>query len=296
MAHFSPGSDPRDRSLSRSDSEYPARLRAVADAPESLFIRGKIPSRSPVVALVGSRAASGAAMKRAHGLAKELSSCGALVISGGALGVDTAAHLGALAASAPTAVVLGTSLDNPYPSRNLPLFGDVVRGGGALVTPFPMGSPVLRWQFPRRNRVIAGMADIVVVVEASPKSGALYTAQAASDYGRTICACPGSPGADALLAQGASVAETADDVVSALAGRSRAREAPVLEAGSEAARVLSAVDPTLPRSVESISATAGVASVRTASVLFHLEVDGLVFAVPGGRYVRSSLGSRTITM
>jgi DNA processing protein len=278
--------------LDKSHPEYPQNLKTVVDAPATLFVRGSLPQESPVVALVGARAASGHGQARAHDLAMGLAERGALVISGGAVGIDAAAHVGALDAGGKTVVVLGTGLDAPYPQRNRPLFERIVAEGGALVSSFQPGVPLRRWHFPRRNRVLAGLADAVVIVEASPSSGSLYTAQAARDYQRVLGACPGTAGTEALLSQGIAVIETADDVFAALAGLPRLVHPDAPLVGSDEALALAALDYARPRDAGSIGTLAGVGSARAARALCALELEGLALSVPGGRYVRAAVADR----
>jgi len=144
-----------------------------------LFAVGAWPGTSRCVAIVGARAASGHAAAAARALAADLAGCGYAVVSGGAIGIDAAAHRGALDAGGETVAVMATGLDIAYPARNRPLFGEIVATGrGALLSPFPLGVPPRRYRFVRRNRIIAGLADAVVVVEAGLASGSLYTAAA----------------------------------------------------------------------------------------------------------------------
>lgn len=246
------------------------------------------------MALVGSRAASGQGMERARDLACELARQGALVVSGGALGIDAAAHRGALDAAALTLAVLGNGLDAPYPARNRPLFAEIVQKGGGLCSPFAAGEPILRAHFPRRNRVIAALADVVIVVEASIHSGSLYTASAAKSYGRVLCACPGTPGTQFLLAQGAYSVGSAKDVLGAMSGlrTDAALGAPLVD--SDEALALSALDLTTPRSPEWVGARTGVGALRASRALCALELEGFAIPTAGGRYVRSILGERAL--
>jgi DNA processing protein len=173
------------------------------------------------VAIVGARAASQAAMERAHGLARHLAARGVHVVSGGALGVDGAAHRGALAGGGTTTVVLGSGLDVLYPVRHAPLFGDVLARGGTLAGLLRDGTPPHPGQFPRRNQLIAALAEVVIVVEADVRSGSLSTAAAGTKLGKIVAAWPGSRGCDRLLAAGAAIIENESDAELALAGLPR---------------------------------------------------------------------------
>jgi DNA processing protein len=254
-----------------------------------MYMHGEVPRHEPLVAVVGARAASRAGLTRAHGLAGELAKRGALVVSGGAVGVDAAAHRGALAAGAPTVAVLASALDTPYPARHRPLFRDIVASGGALLSPFPPGTPLRRWHFPRRNQALAELVDAVVVVEASAASGSLHTAVAARRAGRVLGACPGTPGTDALLFQGAALVETAADVLAALAGAPRRLAVARPEPGTDAAAALDALDGTVARDAAELARRCGLGVGRVARALCALELDGLALPVPGGSYVRSQL-------
>jgi DNA processing protein len=254
-----------------------------------MYMHGHVPPREPRVAIVGARAASRAGIMRAAALAGGLAERGALVVSGGAVGIDAAAHRGALGAGAPTVAVLASALDAPYPRRNLPLFRDIVASGGALLSPFGPGTSLRRWHFPRRNQVLARLVDAVVVIEASAASGSLHTALEARRSGRVLGAWPGTPGTDALLLQGAAAVETADDVFAALAGTPRrlavARPLP----GSDEAAALAALDGATARDAAHLARASGLGTARLLRALCALELDGLALPVPGGSYVRSQV-------
>jgi DNA processing protein len=194
-----------------------------------VYLRGAALGDVPAVAIVGSRAASRAAMDRAHALARHLVGRGVHVVSGGALGVDGAAHRGALAGGGRTTVVLGSGLDVLYPVRHAPLFCEVLARGGSLAGMVPDGTQPRTGTFPQRNRLIAALADVVVVVEADVQSGSLSTASAANRFGRIVAACPGSRGCERLLAAGAAIIEHEADAELALAGTPRHRLASAID-------------------------------------------------------------------
>jgi DNA processing protein len=175
------------------------------------------------VAIVGARAASRAGLDRAHALGRHLAAGGVQVVSGGALGVDGAAHRGALAGRGGTTVVLGSGLDVLYPPRHAPLFCEILDRGGTLVGMQPDGTHPLPGMFPQRNQLIAALADVVIVVEAELRSGTMSTVAAARAFGQVVAAWPGSPGCERLLAAGAAIIETAADAELALAGTPRRR-------------------------------------------------------------------------
>ncbi|MBK9031240.1 MAG: DNA-protecting protein DprA [Myxococcales bacterium] len=258
---------------------YPARLRALT-RPPTLDGVGRLPGPGPAVALVGSRAVRAEAARTAAALAAHAAGHGATVVSGGAIGVDTAAHRGALAAGGVTVVVLGTGIDVVYPDRNHGLFADVIRGGGALLSMFPRGQPPRRGHFVARNAVIAALADVVVVVAAERGSGSLHTARAATRLGRRLVAVPGTAGTDALLAAGAGVIESVADLERALAGTVRARARRALD--DDEAALVTALAPG-PRGPLELAAILGWRPAAVAAALDELERAGWVRAV-GGAY------------
>ena len=197
----------------------PKRLEALG-WKRPIYVRGVL-SEGPAVAIVGSRAASGDGMNRAHMLARHLAERGVHVVSGGALGIDGAAHRGALSGRGATTVVLGTGCDIAYPDRHAALFEQIVARGGALISKHVDGSLPRRGAFLSRNPLIAALADVVVVVEADARSGSLATARAARRFARTVVAWRGSRGCELLLASGAAVVEHEGDVDAALAGEPR---------------------------------------------------------------------------
>ena len=197
------------RFVTPTDAEYPGRLSNIPDPPPALYVRGDLPE-GPSVALVGSRKASPTGLDAARRLAQTLCERGVCVISGLALGIDAAAHHGALAGGGPTVGVLGCGIDVVYPRSNRALF-EQVRQSGGIISEYYLGEAPLPWRFPARNRIIAGLADVLVVVEAAEKSGALITARHALESGRDVWAVPGPLGApecrgsNKLLADGAGV-------------------------------------------------------------------------------------------
>ena len=271
-----------------TDAAYPRRLRRLQDAPAVLFLRGAIPD-GPTVAMVGSRAAFREGCRRAREAAADLAQAGVAVVSGGAIGVDSAAHEGALDGGGQTVVFLGSGLDRPYPERNLELFSRVA-GQGAVVSSFAPGTPPLRGCFPRRNRLIAALADVVVVVEAGRRSGALQTARWAERLGVPGLAGDTSPGARWLLGQGAGLFGGADDARRALRGEPprHARPAPEGEDQRTAVDCLGE----RPLTVDQLARRLGWSAPRAALVLVGLQVAGLVSLEPGGRYARVGLGQR----
>jgi DNA processing protein len=213
-----PSSAPPSR-VGRDDAGYPARLRCLPVPPAGLWFVGRLPAaRERLVAIVGARAATGAGCARTRDMAAALGRAAVAVVSGGAFGIDAAAHEGALAAAAPTFAVLGCGTDIAYPDRHADLFARIAATGG-LLSEYPPGTKPRRGQFPARNRIIAALAQAVVVAEAATRSGALITARLARQLGRLLLAVPGSPGTDALVGCGQALpVGSAGDVLAALAG------------------------------------------------------------------------------
>ncbi len=198
---------------------FPAQLQNMPSPPKSLWFVGRVPSAGQrLVAIVGARAATRQGCDRTHAIAAELGQDGVAIVSGGAFGVDAAAHEGALASDSPTFAVLGCGTDVVYPDRHADLFTRIAASGG-LLSEYPPGTKPRAGQFPARNRIIAGLAQAVVVVEAAMRSGALITARLARGLGRTLFAVPGSPGTDAYLRAGLALpATSAADIERVLAG------------------------------------------------------------------------------
>jgi len=204
-----------------ADSAYPQRLRNSPDAPVVLYYRGILPDWDsvPFIGIVGTREASAYGLQVAHQMGSQIASCGAFVVSGGAAGGDTAAMQGALAAGYPVVGVLGCGVDVVYPYSNRKLF-EAVTEKGCLISEYPPGSEAKPWHFPARNRIISGVSNGVLVVEAPKKSGALITARHALEQGRDVYVVPGNinaptcVGSNALLQEGATPVFSGWDVVS----------------------------------------------------------------------------------
>jgi DNA processing protein len=208
--------------IGHGEPAYPQRLAEIADPPPVLIVRGDADLlTAPAVAVVGARNASANGRMLAHNLANELAAHGLLVVSGLARGIDAAAHEGALAAGAPTVAVIASGVDVAYPSEHAALM-ERIAATGAIVSERPLGAVPQARHFPRRNRLISGLCLGIVVVEAAPQSGSLITARLAAEQGREVMAVPGSPldprhrGTNQLLRDGATLVESAADVIAAL--------------------------------------------------------------------------------
>lgn len=282
------------RAITLADPEYPERLKEIPDPPPALFVRGAIPPGN-AVALVGSRKASVTGLDAARRLGRELANREVCVVSGLALGIDAAAHEGAVSAGGPTIGVLGCGIDVIYPKRNRALFERVERGGG-IVSEYSLGEAPLAWRFPARNRIIAGLCDHLVVVEAAERSGALITARHALDAGRDVWAAPGPLGAaecrgsNQLLADGAGVLwdveEFAESVAPAAEPVSREPELPPVNGlPDEEAKVFAGVG-FESVGVDVLEQRCGVEVSRLLAALSLLELKGYVTRDSSGRFSR----------
>jgi DNA processing protein len=273
-----------------ADDGYPPLLRAIADPPPVLWMRGVREALSrPAVGIVGSRAATPYALEVAARLATELAERQIVVVSGLARGVDGAAHRGCVQAGGRTVAVLGSGPDVIYPREHADLAARLC-ADGAVVSEFGPGAPPLPEHFPMRNRLISGISLAIVVVEASEKSGSLITARCALDQGRDVMAVPGSVlsgrnrGSHALLKDGAKVVETADDILEEL-GWPVPGGAPKIS-GNPLMRdeLLSKLTPGETYNLDELSATVGLDAVKLLPRLTGWEMQRRLVKVPGGRY------------
>jgi DNA processing protein len=275
---------------------YPDLLKTIADPPPLLFVRGD-PAflAQPQVAIVGTRNPSRGGEQLAHDFAADLAGRGLVITSGMALGIDGAAHQGALDAKGITIAVLGTGPDRLYPRTHLRLAEQVLANGGLIISEYLPGTPPLAPHFPRRNRIISGLSMGVLVVEAALQSGSLITARLAAEQGREVWALPGSvhnpqtKGCHTLIREGAKLVEEAAHIledIGPLLGnlRKEKRAAPAptaAEPGAPQAVVLDALAWEC-RSLDWLVETTGLPASELGSLLLQLELDGQVAAVPGG--------------
>jgi DNA processing protein len=283
--------------LTWGDPDYPADLLNIPDPPLLLWVQGERtalmhPCR---LAIVGSRNPTPQGQSHARDFAQTLAQAGVCVVSGLALGVDAAAHEGALLAQAPTLAVVGTGLDRVYPRRHADLVRRICAGGGALVSEYPLGTPPLPHHFPRRNRIISGLSEAVLVVQAALQSGSLITAQQALEQGRDVMAIPGSihdtqsKGCHALIRQGAKLVESAHDVLEELRGTPI--QADLLSQTSSPSPD-AADDPVLRAmgfdaiGLDSLQSRCAWPTEALQAHLLDLELEGRVARVLGGRYQR----------
>jgi DNA processing protein len=287
--------DPAHEVIAWDDPDYPQDLLSLGDAPPALFFVGRRALLNrPALAIVGSRNATPAGIDNARAFAHTLAGAGLTIVSGLAVGIDAAAHEGALKGEGSTIAVVGTGLDRVYPARNRAL-AHAIAAGGALLSEFPPGTPARKENFPRRNRLISGLARGVLVVEATLSSGSLITARLAGDQGREVFAIPGSihspfsKGCHKLIREGAKLVEKAQDVLDELRIDRIVPTVPtasdVGELQPEAARVLAALGHD-PADVDVLIARTGLAADAVGVALVTLQLGGVVAALPGGRWQR----------
>lgn len=297
------------RLVTLGDTAYPAGLLAMADPPLMLYLSGQAqrlgdgwPPRA--LAMVGSRNPTPQGAQNARQFARAFAGAGLSVVSGLALGVDGAAHEGALEAAAEgdlaTIAVIGTGIDRVYPRQHLELAHRIARHG-LIVSEYPLGTPPLAGNFPKRNRLIAGLAQGTLVVEAALQSGSLITARLAVEQGKEVFAIPGSihspqsRGCHALIRQGAKLVETAQDVLEELHWPGAAAAAPAQDLGaargrdSESDVVLDALGAD-PVSLDALLARTGLDTATLQARLLELELDGQVGRLPGGLFQRLAFG------
>ncbi|MDQ3637286.1 MAG: DNA-processing protein DprA [Actinomycetota bacterium] len=286
------------RAVTLADAEYPKLLKEMPDSPPALFVDGRLPD-GPAVALVGSRKSSVTGNDAARRLGRALAEKGVWVVSGLALGIDAAAHAGAVAGGGPTVGVLGCGIDVVYPKSNRALFEEV-RGCGGLVSEYYLGESPLAWRFPARNRIISGLSDYVVVVEAAEKSGALITARHALEAGGDVWAVPGTMnapecrGSNRLLADGAGVLWDIDEFVAMIApekessGPKTVSQAAIPVGLPESEALVLAGVGFEPTPSDVVAGRSGVSMRELLPALTLLELKGYVSRDAAGAFVRRS--------
>jgi DNA processing protein len=298
-------SEPRHAMVTMADAGYPAQLLDLADPPLLLYINGN-PGRlsGHALGIVGARKATAQGARDARAFASAFSQAGLTVVSGLALGIDAAAHAGALEGRGGTVAVVGTGADIVYPARHHALAHQIVDAGGAIISEFALGTPGIPNHFPRRNRIIAALSRGVLVVEAAERSGSLITARLASEIGREVFAMPGSihaelaRGCHKLIRQGAKLVETPADVLEefgdlaaiAQPGESGPSGPSVQRVPSEASAnvpdVFGAALAYDPVTFDALCERSGLTADVAVAALLELELGGTVERVPGNRYRR----------
>ena len=298
--------DPGHALITLDAPAYPDLLREVPDAPLALWVDGSNHAllRMPQLAIVGSRNPTSGGRANAEDFAEFLSGRGLTITSGLATGIDSASHRGAIGGIGGTIAVLGCGIDTVYPRRNRKLAARIAEFG-LIVSEYPPGTPVRPYQFPQRNRIIAGLSLGTLVVEATRRSGSLITARLAADYGREVFAIPGSihnplaRGCHKLIRDGAGIIEDGNDVLTELAPQLVPRLAPADDdrpGGSRFCENPLADDPAYtkvldllgfePVRVADLHDRAGLTAAELSSMLLLLEMGGVVEALPGARYCR----------
>lgn len=285
---------PGQHLLTLADTAYPQSLLDIPDPPTVLYVRGRAELLGlPGLAIVGSRNATPQGEGNARAFAGAFAAEGLCIISGLALGIDAAAHRGALSANGATIAVIGTGADRLYPARNQALAAEIAEKG-AIVSEFPLGTPAAAANFPRRNRLISGLSRGVLVVEAAVESGSLITARMAGEQGREVFAIPGSihspqsRGCHRLIRQGAKLVETAGDVLEELGTRF-----PTVRPSAEDNRHTDEISLRIlacagfdPVTMDELVGRSGLTAEALSVILLQLELDGRVSSLPGGRYQR----------
>ena len=294
--------EPGHHIITLADTHYPQRLLESTDPPSLLYINGD-PTylNQPAIGIVGSRNATPQGIENARAFAKVLADAGFSIVSGLALGIDAAAHEGALRSDtrSGTIAVIGTGIDRVYPASNKKL-AHLITGNGCIVSEFPLGTAATASNFPRRNRLIAGLGQACLVVEAAPASGSLITARLAGELGRDIFAIPGSihapqyKGCHALIKQGAKLVECAQDILeelrpqhSALPAEKTATPAGTdpMNANPAHERLLTALGHE-PATLDQLIQRCGLTADAVLAMLTELSLEGIVTNLPGGRYQR----------
>jgi DNA processing protein len=294
---------PRHHVVPFTELGYPALLRRAERYPTALYVAGNVGAlNDPQLAIVGSRNPTAQGRDTAHDLAEYLAGRGLVITSGLALGIDSAAHRGALMAQGTTLAVLGSGVDVVYPRSNRSLSVEI-RQQGALVSGFPLGTPPRRENFPQRNAIIAALSLGTLVVEAARRSGSLITARQALDCGREVFAIPGSiysplsRGCHELIRQGAKLTETAHDILSELnfsaffanqtaAPEGREKEVPREGGMDKDHKILLDALGFDPADLDVLVVRTGFKPEAVSSMMLILELEGHVQAAPGGRYSR----------
>lgn len=280
---------PGHGAITLADSDYPGSLMQIGDPPPLLFIQGdrKLMS-APSIAVVGSRNATPQGQANAESFARVLSEAGFPIVSGLALGIDTAAHRGGLAGRGSTIAVLGCGADIVYPRRNAALFAEIA-ARGTIVSEFPIGTAPQSNNFPRRNRLISGLARGCLIVEAAIASGSLITARLAAEQGREVFAIPGSihsplsRGCHALIKQGAKLVECAQDMMEELGVEMQPALSHKVSRSSNELLQHMGYDPC---TIDALAERVGLTASAVSAMLLRLELEGKVSSLSGGLYQR----------
>jgi DNA processing protein len=282
--------------VTMADDHYPSLLLEIPDPPPFVYRAGELPETEKNIAMVGSRNATTYGLATAGKLSSDLAASGVVIVSGMALGSDTAAHKGALTGGGKTVAVLGSGLSRIYPAQNQILFKRITENGG-VISEFPLKAGPEGHHFPMRNRIISGMSLGTVVVEATRRSGSLITARLAAEQNRDVFAVPGSiqsfksTGTHTLIKQGAKLVENAQDVIEEFprffgpASKNRPRTAALPEMAVDE-KVIFNVLGAYPTHIDEISRQTKLGAGRLSSLLMQMELKGLISQAPGKMFTR----------
>lgn len=286
------------RLMTINDVDYPIELKQIAAPPKVLYIKGNLPKQTKHIGIVGSRRASTYGLKAAEDFASDLAGAGVVIVSGGAKGIDSAAHKGALQAGGTTIAVLGSGIDVIYPRENAILFDEICKNG-ALITEFAPGTPPIANNFPARNRIINGLTQGILVVEAAKKSGAMITVEFAADEGHEVYCIPGSIylpnsiGCHSLIKSGAQLVDRPEDILNDLESKNINIIKPKslslfeeTEINSSLGRQLMDIMTQEPITLEELVELSGHSLAEISEELLNLQMHGKLGLVDGRRYYR----------
>lgn len=282
--------------ITTRDKEYPPLLKNIYDPPYILYVKGNLENHPYPIAMVGTRNPSHYGLKMAEKFSFNLANYGFTIVSGLARGIDTASHYGAIKAAGKTIGILGSGFSNFYPKENLKLSDKIIEYGGAIITEFPSETLPEKWNFPARNRIIAGMSKGVIVVEAGPRSGAIITANIALSEGRDVFAIPGpadsitSKGTNKLLKDGAILVENIPDILDGLnmklERKENTKETKREKINEEEKKVLSFISEKI--NIEQLIKKTGIEYSVLSDILLKLKLKGLIKELPGKNYEPSN--------
>ena len=287
---------PGNHVVTLADAHYPPMLLEIPDPPLLLYVKGRCDLLArTAIAIVGSRNASAQGMANAEKFSAVFSDAGLCIVSGMALGIDTAAHQGCLRAGGATIAVIGTGADLVYPARNRAL-AHAIAANGAIISEYPLGTPAINTNFPRRNRIISGLSRGVLVIEAAARSGSLITARMAGEQGRDVFAIPGSihsplaKGCHQLIRQGALLVESPHEVLETLTGNQNDNKRQKSNTGNDTLAIVQddvleqiGHDPVDP---DTLAARCSLSPAELGARLLMLEMDGVIELLAGGAYQR----------
>ena len=285
--------------VKKTDKEYPLRMKRLSQMPELLYVRGNLPADDkPSVAIVGARSCSNYGRNMASEFARVLSQEGVQIISGLALGIDGEAHVGAMKGNTPTYAVLANDVCVCYPRANQRIYNKILESGGGILGEQPEGTQAKPYFFPARNRIISALADVILVVEARGKSGALITVDYALEQGKTVYAIPGrvgdvlSEGCNRLISQGAGIAFSPDMILQELGMEKRKlaenfRQRKVLQLSETAQYIYDQLD-TSPLSLEDLCRRVPYDIQQVQGALLELQLEQIVMEISKNYYVKSS--------